>query len=73
MEVNPRMVIRNKAELEHQSALLEVIQKYDLTYGEIFSILSASIRNWAIYLKRDEQKTPKGIGKVMEELDQLYH
>lgn len=56
IELHPRHEIRIYAEVDHSKALLEVIQKYDLTYGEIFTILSTSITRWSKYLKRDEDK-----------------
>lgn len=56
MEVHPRIEIRALAEVEHSKALLKVIQKYDLTYGEIFTMLSSSMTQWAKYLKSDEDK-----------------
>lgn len=63
MEVHPRMEIRALAEVKHSRALLEVIQKYDLTYGEIFTMLSSSITQWAKYLKSDEDKENEKVPK----------
>lgn len=57
--VHNRMEIRKKAEIEYDKTLLEVIRKYDLTYGEIFSMLSDSLLRWANYLKLDEDKQKK--------------
>lgn len=56
MNVHHRMEIRQLAEIDHSKALLEIIQKHELTYGEIFTILSSSITRWAGYLKKDEDK-----------------
>jgi len=55
--LHPRHEIRVKAEVDHMEALIKIIKEYDLTYGEIFTILSSSITRWAGYLKIDEDKT----------------
>jgi len=61
MEVHPRMKTRNLAEIDHSKALLEIILKYELTYGEIFTILSSAMTRWAGYLKVDEDEENKAI------------
>ena len=56
MKLHPRHEKRVLAEIEHSTALLDIIQKYELTYGETFTMLSTSITRWANYLKKDEDK-----------------
>lgn len=56
MEVHPRMEIRQLAEAEYAKSLLQIIKKYDLTYGEIFTMLSDAMIRWARYLKNSEDK-----------------
>ena len=53
--MNDRHGIVRKAGVEVSNALLDAIKKYDLSYGEVFSILSEDIRRWAGYLRKDEQ------------------
>ena len=54
IKLHPRHKTRVLAEVDHSKDLLKTIQKYDLTYGEIFTMLSKSILSWAGYLKQDE-------------------
>ncbi|KKL20605.1 hypothetical protein LCGC14_2453790 [marine sediment metagenome] len=56
MKLHPRHELRQKAEVEAQLKLLGIIKKYDLSYGEIFTILAKLMSNWARYLKKDEDK-----------------
>ena len=53
--MNNRHGIVRKAGVEVSNALLDAIKKYDLSYGEVFGILSEGISIWAGYLRKDEQ------------------
>jgi len=56
MELNPRHKIRVLASVELSTSLLNIIQKYDLDYGEIFVMLSKIIQNWSYHLQKDQDK-----------------
>ncbi len=55
IKLHPRHQIRIYAEAEHNKALLEIIQNHNLTYGEIFTLLSKSMRDWVSYFQKDEE------------------
>jgi len=56
MELNPRHEKRVLAGVDLSNALLNIIQKYNLSYGETISILAERIQTWSTYLKRTEDK-----------------
>jgi len=64
MKIHERFFITQKASLKFQNFLLDLEKEYDLTYGEMFQILSLSISHLAKYLIRDERypndQTKKG-------------
>ena len=53
--LHPRVEITNRARNELAEALAGVINKYDLTYGEIFGLLAEQMGEWARYCVRDER------------------
>lgn len=55
MELHPRHQTRNKAGIELSKSLLNIIQEYDLSYGEIMVIISEIFSDWAHYLRKDEE------------------
>jgi hypothetical protein len=55
MKVHPRYFIVSKAEVELSTFLLDLQQKHDLTYGELFKILAAMMASFAKYLIREER------------------
>ena len=54
MELHPRHKKRTLANADVSISLLDIIKKYDLTYGEVFAILGNKITHYAKYLKVDE-------------------
>ena len=56
MELHPRHEKRILASVDLSVLLLEIIKKYELTYGEIFTILADRITHYAKFLKRNEDK-----------------
>ena len=54
--MNNRHGIVRKAGVEVSNALLDAMKKYELTYGEVFYILSEEISNWAVFLREQEQE-----------------
>ena len=54
MEVHPRHKIRNLAHSEAKLKFLEVEKKYDLSYGEMFVILSEQIQSLSYSLRKIE-------------------
>ena len=54
MELHPRHKKRALADVDVSISLLDIIKKYDLTYGEVFTILGNKITHYAKYLKVDE-------------------
>ena len=61
MMLHPRHKIRVKAHVKFKEALINIIQEFDLTYGEIFYLLSKEMLNWAEYMKKDEDE--EGVNK----------
>lgn len=55
MRIHERTLIVQKASIEFGSALGAIIEKHDLTFGEIFAILSDEMRTWAKYAIRGER------------------
>jgi hypothetical protein len=54
--IHPRHKIVSKAKSEIGETIINAIKEYDLTYGELMSILANEIRAWAGYMIRDERK-----------------
>lgn len=55
MKLHRRFDIVNDAELELSGFLIGWQKKHDLTYGELFKILSLQIANYAKYAIRGER------------------
>lgn len=55
MTCHPRELVVQQASADIKVALGRVIPKYNLTYGELFSILGECIQNWAKFAIRDER------------------
>jgi hypothetical protein len=55
MKLHERTLLVQKASAEMGMAIIDIVQKYDLTYGEVFGILGQSINDFAKYLKREER------------------
>jgi hypothetical protein len=55
MKLHPRSNAVTKARLEFDTFLLDLEQKYGLTYGELFSLLGNAIANLAKYQIRGER------------------
>lgn len=54
-KMHPRHQIVSKAKSKITEAILDILKEYDLTYGELMSILANEIRSWAGYMIRDER------------------
>ncbi len=55
MKLHPRMVIMAEAALELAKSFTTIVKKYDLTYGEMFGILSDMMSTRAKYMRHDER------------------
>lgn len=55
MKLHPRYYIVSTAQNEFQNFLLSLESKYDLTYGELLSILGSEVSNTAKYMIRQER------------------
>lgn len=55
MKQHPRESTVAQAGAELSQAISSIADKYDLTYGELFSTLSAIQGTWAKYQIRDER------------------
>jgi hypothetical protein len=55
MKLHPRMLVVAEAKLEHTKAFLAIEEKHELTYGEMFQILSEQTERLAMYLIREER------------------
>lgn len=55
MKLHPRTRVVDKARLEFDQFLLDLADKHELTYGELFSILGQAIANNAKYQIRTER------------------
>lgn len=49
------MVITADATLEFSKSFTSIVKKYELTYGEVFGVLSDMMTTWAKYMRRDER------------------
>ena len=56
MMLNPRHDRRVNAEIKLQDTLTDIIEKYDLSFGEIFVIISKIMTNWAHHLQKAEDE-----------------
>ncbi len=56
MQLNPRHKPVRKASLELSEALGEIITRHNLTFAEIFSILSELLAEWASMAMRSERE-----------------
>ena len=55
MKLHPRTRVVDKARLEFDQFLLDLADKHELTYGELFSMLGQAIANNAKYQIRAER------------------
>lgn len=55
MKLHPRSNIVQEARLEFDSFVLDLMKRYELTYGELFSMLGAKITDLAKYQVRSER------------------
>lgn len=55
MKLHPRSSLVTQARLEFDKFLLDLEQKHELTYGELFALLGNSIANLAKYQIRSER------------------
>ena len=55
MKLHPRTRVIDKARLEFDQFLLDLADKHELTYGELFSLLGQAITNNAKYQIRAER------------------
>lgn len=66
MKIHPRTLIVDKARLAFDQFLLDLEQKHNLTYGEIFSLLGGAVVSLAKYQIRAERH-PEEPGKKGDE------
>lgn len=64
--VHPRTFVTQQASSDLRGALLDVQQRHDLTYAEVFTILADALAEWAKHARRDERH-PKRRGKKADE------
>ncbi len=57
MKLSSRHLPVTHAEIEIKTAVTVTVEKYGLTYAEMFWILSSCIREWSKYAIRDERGT----------------
>lgn len=55
MKIHARTLVVQKARHEFEAFLLDLEQKHELTFGELFSLLGGSIANLAKYQIRAER------------------
>jgi hypothetical protein len=55
LKLHPRAQIITRARLEFDEFLVDLEQKHELTFGELFSILGNAISNFAKYQIRAER------------------
>jgi hypothetical protein len=55
MKLHPRVPIVQQAHNELGLATIEIVNKYDLTFGELFSVLNQIEASWLKYCIRDER------------------
>lgn len=58
LKINPRDKVIRNAELEFEKFFLELSDKYDLTYAEMFYILSRELQSFStefIKVEREEE------------------
>ena len=55
LKLHPRTTIVEKADSELSRLLLDLVKKHDLTYGEIFALISRQISEYAKYQIRTER------------------
>lgn len=62
MKIHPREKIVDKAECALRDAVAGLVEKYELTYGELHRVINSVQSNWIKYQIRDERDTD-GTGK----------
>jgi len=53
--MHPRVPIVQRAHVELDTAVTEIIKKYELTYYELFGVLNQVEASWLKYAIRDER------------------
>lgn len=66
LRIHPRHAITQRASLDVREALLRAVERHDLTYGEVFTILADALAEWAKHARRDERH-PTARGKKADE------
>lgn len=55
MKLHPRTMIVQKAGLELSEFVTSLIERHDLTYGELFGLMADRMAAWAKYMRREER------------------
>lgn len=53
--MHPRYMVTAKAHNELDLAVIEIVKKYDLTYGELFNVLGQISCSWSRCMVKDER------------------
>ena len=56
LKIHPRHKKVSTARNEISTAICNTINTHELTYGELFSIISNELQSWSGYLIKDERK-----------------
>ncbi len=59
MKLHERHIPFQQAKSEISKVVEEAVEKHNLTYGELFSILANELRSWAGCVIRDERDEEK--------------
>ena len=55
MKLHPRLEIVQRAGHDLSTAIANMVQKYDLTWGELFGLLAGVMSRWAKYQIKEER------------------
>lgn len=55
IKLHPRHKERILARNDLKKCICKIVEEYELTFGELFSILAKSVWDWAEYLKSEEK------------------
>lgn len=55
MKLHPRTMIVSKASNEFAAFTLDLVEKHELTYGEIVGIFADRLASFAKYMRREER------------------
>lgn len=67
LKLHPRTLIVQRAKVELSTALSDIIEKHDLTFGEVFSVLAQESASWAKVAVREERHPRNKTGKGGDE------